>query len=98
MSSPLTFGCFDLQRQQYASAKKLLESGASLEQADGNRMSVLSVAAHAGDAKLCNILLEFGAPLASRDMLGLTALHYAAFMGHKVSAGCWVRILRACVV
>ena len=44
-------------------------------------MGVLAVAAHAGDLRLCKMLLEYGAALGSRDCLGLTPLHHASFKG-----------------
>lgn len=49
---------------------------------DGNGMGVLAVSAHTGDVRLCKMLVENGAPLGSRDVLGLTPLHHAAFKGH----------------
>lgn len=71
-----------VHRRQYAVVKLLLDLGASPELRDGNRMPVLALAAHLGDARLVKMLVDNGAPLGLRDILGLTPLHYASFLGH----------------
>jgi len=66
----------------HAAVKKLIDLRASLEQVDGNGTGVLALAAHAGDLRICKLLVESGAQLDIRDSLGLTPLHFAAFKGH----------------
>jgi ankyrin repeat protein len=75
-----------VQRGHYTATKSLIDFGANLEQADGNRLTPLSISAHAGDVRLCRLLLEHGAQYIQRDRLGLTAMHYAAFAGHEAVA------------
>jgi ankyrin repeat protein len=73
---------WSVQRGHFKTCKALVDLSANLELTDGNKVGTLSIAAHAGDLRICKLLLDHGAQYTQRDCLGLTPLHYAAFGGH----------------
>ncbi|KAK4565438.1 Inactive serine threonine-protein kinase [Recurvomyces mirabilis] len=74
--------CRDLKGTSIQTARQLLKNGAGPNLDDFGGTTCLTRASALGDMLLCQLLVDYGADLSTRDLAGNTPLHYAAAGGH----------------